>query len=432
VQRRYSTFNGVERPTAVRLQIGHGVQQAARIRMSRGAKDFLLGTQLDDASGIHHGYAVGDLRDHCQIVGDEKHGKAELGTEVGEQSKYLGLNGDIESGGGFVGDEELWVVHDRHGDHDALAHAPGELMRIVAGATAGIWDGDVVHRVHGPLPRLLRGYSVVRQDSLRDLVADAHDGIERGHGLLKDHRDPRAAELAHGVVRKPGEVSGRAVLGEEDVTGDAGLSRKQPHDGKGCDRFSGAGFSDQPKDFARGDGEAEVAHGRQGPCRGSLSRRSSGEPDVQVANVEKREHAVMLAVFDQSFAPPATQSRGRLFTHGLLAMIGIQIGAESSQSAAASFMLRPMSKIHIPTPLRQYVGKQSTVEVKGTTVGEAMSDLLVQHPDLRRHLYADDGKLRAFVNLYVNDEDIRYLQKEATAVKEGDNISIVPSIAGGA
>lgn len=91
-----------------------------------------------------------------------------------------------------------------------------------------------------------------------------------------------------------------------------------------------------------------------------------------------------------------------------------------------------MSKIHIPTPLRMYVGKQSTVEVKGATVGEAMTALLAQHPDLRRHLYTDEGKLRAFVNLYVNDEDIRYLQKEATAITEGDNISIVPSIAGGA
>jgi len=95
-------------------------------------------------------------------------------------------------------------------------------------------------------------------------------------------------------------------------------------------------------------------------------------------------------------------------------------------------MLRLMSKIHIPTPLRQYVGKQSTVDVKGATVGEAMNDLVAQHPELRRHLYADDGKLRAFVNLYLNDEDIRYLQKEATAVKDGDDISIVPSIAGGA
>jgi MoaD family protein len=91
-----------------------------------------------------------------------------------------------------------------------------------------------------------------------------------------------------------------------------------------------------------------------------------------------------------------------------------------------------MSKIHIPTPLRQYVGRQSTVEVTGSTVGEAMSALVAQHPELRKHLYTEDGKLRAFVNLYVNDEDIRYMQKEATALSEGDNISIVPSIAGGA
>lgn len=91
-----------------------------------------------------------------------------------------------------------------------------------------------------------------------------------------------------------------------------------------------------------------------------------------------------------------------------------------------------MSKIHIPTPLRQYAGKQSAVDVKAATVGDAMNELVSQHPELRRHLYTEEGKLRAFVNLYLNDEDIRYLQKEATAVKEGDNISIVPSIAGGA
>jgi adenylyltransferase/sulfurtransferase len=90
-----------------------------------------------------------------------------------------------------------------------------------------------------------------------------------------------------------------------------------------------------------------------------------------------------------------------------------------------------MSKIHIPTPLRQYAGKQASIEVKGATVAEAMSALLEQHPDLRKHLYTDEGKLRAFVNVYVNDEDIRYLQKEATELKEDDQISIVPSIAGG-
>jgi molybdopterin converting factor small subunit len=90
-----------------------------------------------------------------------------------------------------------------------------------------------------------------------------------------------------------------------------------------------------------------------------------------------------------------------------------------------------MAKIHIPTPLRQYAGKQAAVEVKAGSIADALSSLISQHPELRRHLYTDDGKLRAFVNVYLNDEDVRYLQKEATAVKDGDTISIVPSIAGG-
>ena len=90
-----------------------------------------------------------------------------------------------------------------------------------------------------------------------------------------------------------------------------------------------------------------------------------------------------------------------------------------------------MATIQIPTPLRQYAAKQPTVAVNAGTVGEALSGLVGEHPDLRRHLFTDEGKLRAFVNVYLNDEDIRYLQKEATAVGDADTISIVPSIAGG-
>ena len=90
-----------------------------------------------------------------------------------------------------------------------------------------------------------------------------------------------------------------------------------------------------------------------------------------------------------------------------------------------------MPKVHIPTPLRQYAGKQSAVDVKASSIADALSGLVAQHPELRRHLYTEDGKLRAFVNVYLNDEDIRYLQKEDTLVSESDTISIVPSIAGG-
>ena len=89
-------------------------------------------------------------------------------------------------------------------------------------------------------------------------------------------------------------------------------------------------------------------------------------------------------------------------------------------------------KIFIPTPLRQYAGKHDAVEVHASTVGDALAKLTSTHPDLKKHLYTEDGKLRAFVNLYLNDEDVRYLEnREKTAVKEGDSLSIIPSIAGG-
>jgi molybdopterin synthase sulfur carrier subunit len=89
-------------------------------------------------------------------------------------------------------------------------------------------------------------------------------------------------------------------------------------------------------------------------------------------------------------------------------------------------------KIHIPTPLRQFAAKQATVTVSAATVGEALDELTSTHPELKKHLYSEEGKLRAFVNIYLNDEDIRYLsEKENTAVKDSDSLSIIPSIAGG-
>jgi MoaD family protein len=88
-------------------------------------------------------------------------------------------------------------------------------------------------------------------------------------------------------------------------------------------------------------------------------------------------------------------------------------------------------KVMIPTPLRAYAGKQESVELQASTVGEALASLTSQYHSLKQHLFGEDGRLRSFVNVYVNDEDIRYLQKDQTRLKEGDTVSIVPSIAGG-
>ncbi|MEP7306525.1 MAG: molybdopterin-synthase adenylyltransferase MoeB [Acidobacteriota bacterium] len=90
------------------------------------------------------------------------------------------------------------------------------------------------------------------------------------------------------------------------------------------------------------------------------------------------------------------------------------------------------TKILIPTPLRPYTDKKDAVDAEGATVGELLVDLTTKHAGLKPHLYNEQGKLRSFVNVYVNDEDIRYLQKEQTAVKPGDTLSIIPSVAGGA
>jgi MoaD family protein len=88
-------------------------------------------------------------------------------------------------------------------------------------------------------------------------------------------------------------------------------------------------------------------------------------------------------------------------------------------------------KVIIPTPLRAYAGKQESVELQASTVGEALASLTSRYAELKKHLYADDGRLRSFVNVYVNDEDIRYLQELATPVAANDEVSIIPAVAGG-
>ena len=88
-------------------------------------------------------------------------------------------------------------------------------------------------------------------------------------------------------------------------------------------------------------------------------------------------------------------------------------------------------RINIPAPLRRYTEGQGLVEVSGDSVGSALASLVQQHPSLKGQLYTEEGRLRAFVNVYLNDEDIRYLDNLNTAVKDGDELAIIPAVAGG-
>ena len=99
--------------------------------------------------------------------------------------------------------------------------------------------------------------------------------------------------------------------------------------------------------------------------------------------------------------------------------------ATTSASAATAV------SISIPTPLRAYTAGERTVAAEGATVGEVLVDLVARHPQLRRHIFAESGELRGFVNLYLGDANVRDLDGADTAVSPGASLTILPSIAGG-
>lgn len=88
-------------------------------------------------------------------------------------------------------------------------------------------------------------------------------------------------------------------------------------------------------------------------------------------------------------------------------------------------------QVRIPTPLRKFTGGRDTVEAEGSSIGAVLADLDAKHPGLRERICEADGSIRRFVNLYINGDDIRFLESLESPVKDGDEISIVPAIAGG-
>ena len=89
------------------------------------------------------------------------------------------------------------------------------------------------------------------------------------------------------------------------------------------------------------------------------------------------------------------------------------------------------TKIRIPTPLRKLTNDAEVVEVSAVTIGAAITELQTRYPGIKERLVDDQGEVRRFVNIYVNEEDIRFLQNQATPLKDGDEVSIIPAIAGG-
>jgi molybdopterin synthase sulfur carrier subunit len=88
-------------------------------------------------------------------------------------------------------------------------------------------------------------------------------------------------------------------------------------------------------------------------------------------------------------------------------------------------------KVRIPTPLRKLTNNEEIVVVNAGTINEAIAELQARFPGIQERLMDEKGEVRRFINVYLNEEDIRFLQNQNTALKDGDEISIIPAIAGG-
>src|SRR6266567_7540437 len=231
-------------------EFGHRAEQAPRIGMPRRTEQLGDRRFLHLAARIHHHDAFGDFGYHAEVVGDEDDGGTDPLLEVGHEIEDLRLDGDVERGGRLIRDQELRAAGERNGDHDALAHAAGQLVRILACAPARLGDADKAEHLHHALLDALAAEPLMQPQGLGDLAADGEDRIEARHRLLEDHADIVAADLAHGALAELEQVSALEPYRARDS---AGRLWHQPQNGIGCDRFSATALADDRYRRARLD-----------------------------------------------------------------------------------------------------------------------------------------------------------------------------------
>jgi hypothetical protein len=273
-----------------------GRQEALRIGMLWRQEDVLSRALFNDTAGVHDGDAISDLGDYAEIVSDEEESEFHFAAELVEQFKDLFLNGDIESGCRFIGNQQFGIGGERHGDHDALAKSAGELMRKLPGADVRIGhSGSFEGGVDAALQLRAGKVRFVSENRFLNLLANTHHGIQRGHGLLENHGDFAAADGAPVVfLVELGYVFWRRFSrGEQSFTRNASAGRKQAHQSERKHGLAAAGFADKTERFAGSDAQGNVANGTD-PAGGG------GEFHGEGVKIEKRAHVSMIFVSTES------------------------------------------------------------------------------------------------------------------------------------
>ncbi len=254
------------------------VEQRPGIGVARIAQQVAGRPLLDDLPGIHHQHARADVGDDAEIVADEDDGGAEFRVERPQKLENLRLDRHVQRGGRLVGDQQRGLVRQAHRQHDALAHPAGILVRIGLHGPLRRRHAHAAQQRHGALARSRRGEAAMRGHRFHELLGDAQHGVERGHRVLKDHRDLAAAHVADFVLAEPREV---AATKDDAAADDARGLVQQPHDGFRADALARAGLADDAERLAGAEVEADAVHRAYRPGVGQ-------EPGAQVAHPEQR------------------------------------------------------------------------------------------------------------------------------------------------
>ena len=229
---------------------------------------------LDDLAQVHDDNILGHFGDDTEIVGDVEDGHVGFGLEFPHQVQDLGLGSDIESGGRFVGDQQLGAAGERHGDHGALTHAAAQLEGVVIEALLRVGHLHARKRLDGDVAGFGLVDILVQEDGLGDLFADGTDRAERGHRLLEDHRDLIAANIAKlaavrfelGDVDDVGGV-GAVVEGTVEANlafDDLARGRDEAHDRHGGHALAAAALAYDTDYLPAADVEVDAIDGAHG------------------------------------------------------------------------------------------------------------------------------------------------------------------------
>ena len=245
------------------VQLGHRGQQGLGVGVADPVEQLTGLGLLGHLAGVHDDHPVGAPGDHAHVVGDEDHGHGQLLAEVVDEVEDLGLDGDVEGRGGLVGDEQLGLAGQRHGDHHPLAQASGELVRVLVQPFGGLGHLHQAQDLDGPLPGLPAAHVPVEPDPLGDLATDGQCRVQRGHGVLRDEGDLVAPDLTHGLLVQSGQVPPQQGDGPP---GHMTVGRQQPHDRQPGGALAAPGLAHNPDALALGHLEGDAVHGHHGTC----------------------------------------------------------------------------------------------------------------------------------------------------------------------